>query len=396
MNSEKDRRWDLLLAAHSSNERVAQEAGYIRRNETPLIDILCNLHETSFRKEDFLSLFSTLSLLIPDEWFLQPPLSDDSFLCFDALPVVACLTAKARHKIWIDVPRTFMAFMTGDNPHVSYVKLLSNPEQTAHLMAVLCRTLCASATFLKGRYCQGMSFLAASYILYCRVFLYENVDSSVEDEEKEAYAAAAYHFIALQHHELADLYVKENSLTEYIKEFEWHLSSPYAPEHRGPTHCNIAKNIEIRNKLRELYDHLQFHGLEAQFFVVQWFGSCFALNVSAEMLCCLQEIFIYGSASQCTRSLMLRLGVAILYVLADDLLVLHTFEDLYMCLKTKVLKVTPVNVIPILFMFEMTPPPPSATDKDKICAKKICNGGVHNTTDVSGGDNAGGDNPGMM
>lgn len=353
MNAEKDRRWDLLLATNSSNPMVAQEVECIRRNQRPLIDILCDLPpERGFCKDEFLRLYSTLSLTIPDEWFIRPTLSDESFRRFEVIPALANLTAKARHKIWIDVPRTFMAFVSGNNPHATYVELLESPNQTAHLMAVLCRTLSASATFLHGHYCQGMSFLAASYILYCRGFLFDNVK---EDEEglHEAYAAAAYHFIALEHNELADLYVKENALTEYIATFEWQLSSPYTPKQSKTDLLSTSKNIEIHKKLNVLHDHLRLHDMDAHFFVVQWFASCFVLNISAEMLSCLQEIFLYSSGRECTRNLMIRLGVAVLFLLADDMLALDNFESLYMCLKTRMVILTPNDVIPVMFVFDM-------------------------------------------
>jgi hypothetical protein len=373
MNTEKDARWDLLLAATSSgNPLVAAEVEYIRRNQSPLIDILCNLpRERGFCREGFLRLYSALSLCIPDAWFTRPgdhDFSAECFRCFDALPALAGLAAKARRKVWIDVPRTYMAFATGDTRHAAYAELLACPGQAAHLRAVLCRALAVSATFLEGRYCQGMSFLAASYILYCRVFVFAGVGVGAagggegggeggEEGQQEAYAAAAYHFIALQHHGLADLYVKENALTEYIRAFEWQLSSPYTPKQSGTHLVNIANNIEIHKKLNALYDHLQLHGLDAQFFVVQWFASCFALNVSADMLSCLQEIFLYGSGGPGARRLMLRLGAAVLHALADDLLAMHSFESLYSCLKAKMLTVTPTDIVPVLFMLELKDPP---------------------------------------
>jgi hypothetical protein len=243
--------------------------------------------------------------------------------------------------------------------HAPYSALLASQQQRAHLMAVLCRTLSVSATFLNGRYCQGMSFLAASYILYCKTFIYRktNTDNIIANQwEAEAVAAAVYHFIVLQEHQLADLYVKENALTEYIAYFEFQLLSPYSAQKGGDSAVH-AQNRSIHEKLNELYEHLQLHGLDAQYFVVQWFGSCFTLNVSAEMLIYFQEIFLYSCRKQRTcNHPMIRLGIAILYILADELLLMSDFESLYILLKTRMKMVSPLDVIPVFLMFDMKEP----------------------------------------
>ena len=353
MNVEKNERWSDILRDMSATYRccpvVMEEIKFIKSNDSSLADILCNLpSELGYDKEKFFNLYFDMSQNIPDEWFIEI-FSEDCSISFHELPILADLTMEAKKKIWMDVPRTYLAFSCGDYCDSRCAELLSNDDKhkMAKMLAALCRVLTTSSTFLEGGYCQGMSFLAASYILYCRVVL----SSSKEESAFDVHAAAAFIFIALRKYGLADLYVEPNSLSEYIVEFEFQLSAPYSPKIKSTQYC--ARNAEIHQKLSSLYSHLSFYGLNAHYFVVQWFGSCFSLGVSSRMLFALQEIFLYGSGSCHLNNVMIRMGVAVLYVLADKLMKLMSFESLYLCLQDNMVLLNPADVVPVMFIFDM-------------------------------------------
>ena len=345
MSNEKNARWSPL--SNSTKCKTANaDIEHIRTNESNLLDMLSR-HDT-FHKDEFFEEYSRIQQSIPDEWFIDLQTVDRSKE-FDELPTLSNLTCRARHKIWIDVPRTFMAFtMTNNLYPASYVSLLSEPESLGHLLAVLCRTLCVSSALLGGRYCQGMSFLAASYILYINVLVFATNNSV----QQEALVAASYHFLVLVQHGLGDMYVKEIALAEYIADFEYYLQSPYvANETNGLTIALL--NEKIYNKLNKLHHHLNLHGLDVQFFVIQWLGSGYTLNISAELLIFLQDIVLYSNNSKHTEEPMMRLGISLLYAIADEMLHLADFESLYAFLKKRILELSPEEIAPVFFMLDL-------------------------------------------
>jgi len=329
------------------------EIEHILRNDSLISEVLSN--QPSFDKEKFFQLYFDISQSIPVKWFEDLRSGDDRGEQFNNLPVLSCLTVRARHKIWIDVPRTFMAFTTGEHAHPSYSALLADIKVLDRFLAILCRTLCASSAMLEGRYCQGMSFIAASYILYFEVLLRPSMKDVAGETSsshsrndnggwgQQALFSAAYHYLILEKYKLGDIYVKENALTRYISAFEIYLQSPVL----------AVKNENMSRKLSALYSHLEQNGMNVQYFIVQWFGAGYVLNVSAELLIFFQEISLYSSDGEHTVEPMMRLGLSILWALADELMLLRDFESLYMCLKNRTKELHPADIADVYFLFDL-------------------------------------------
>lgn len=73
---------------------------------------------------------------------------------YNNLPLLQNISDRARHKIWIDIFRTYAIF---EEKSSIYKEIIQNNEVL--LTTLLCRTLCISSHLLGGWYCQGLNFI---------------------------------------------------------------------------------------------------------------------------------------------------------------------------------------------------------------------------------------------
>ena len=216
LNRDRIGRWSKLR--HYTNEDIVMaEIVNISYSSVTLENYLCV--EIS-EEDDLTTLFHAITNSIPTEWFsVNKEEYDDNYETYNSLDILARVTPRARHKIWIDVPRTFDIFHRKSN---RYEDILKDPIRKSRILAILCRVLCCSADMLGGWYCQGMSFVAASYILYFySAFDWTLTESSEEDKYVQdiligTYVLGVYHFCVLKECGLVYLYAKGRTLEEYV------------------------------------------------------------------------------------------------------------------------------------------------------------------------------------
>jgi hypothetical protein len=238
--------------------------------------------------------------------------SDEWFLKYNSLEILSSLNEITRQMIWIDVPRTFNIFVKRSS-HCSTI--LSNPLRRAYYLTVLCRILSMTSCLLGGWYCQGMSFVAASYIFYyddISAILWSSSstplisNTSLIDFQHnlfllhELYSCCTYYHLILQSNNLSALYEWNVFLTLYLEEFEYQLS--HTPD------------------TQQLYRHLQGLKYPIEFFSMEWFTTCYVLSTSYEVSVHIQDMMIHGNESGVRVDLLIRIGMAILITLRSQIM----------------------------------------------------------------------------
>jgi hypothetical protein len=243
INSLEDReQYVLAEMVHIRN----MSSSFIEENLKLQVDPSCTFddHYRSIAKEILVS------------WFLNPSeLSGEDFTSYNNITKLASVSESSRRHIWMDVTRTFHTFTQKSE---KFRVAMEDPSRRAYLLACLCRILSVSSQLLGGWYCQGMSFVAASYILYFediyfRLYPTEHViTESVPSPllHRELLACSAYYYCALKQNELASIYEWSAFLTMYFEEFEFQLASD--------PHTALA------------YEHMQRLRYPVEFFAMEW------------------------------------------------------------------------------------------------------------------------------
>lgn len=295
LNRDRMTRW-ADIKNYSNEDMVMMEIATISNSSLKLEDYLCV--EISM-ENDLTTLYHCISSSIPLGWFaLSKEEYDENYSNYDAIEELSSLTRRARHKIWIDVPRTLDVFSrkAGRNEEI-----LNDPSRKSRILAILCRVLCASSKLL-GWYCQGMSFVAASYILY----FYSAFDWTFADTAGEdivdlligTYVVGVYHTCVLKECGFELLYSHGPALELFMAEF--------------------GNQLALTEQTAEVYSHLEDLHFTVHFYAVEWFTTCFVSSLSTEVCLLIQDMLIYGNQSK--RNVLIKVGVAIMAALREKLL----------------------------------------------------------------------------
>lgn len=311
--SECDRKYSTSSTTQDEDRYLISELNAIRFGQDDYIEnYMNNPIESSMTFKEY---YISVSKLIPVKWFLSDSTTtgtfDDFFHEYNSLSILAGLNESTRQLIWLDIPRTFNVFIK-KSTHFSFI--LSDEYRKAYYLAVLCRILSVTSCLLGGWYCQGMSFVAASYIFY-----YDEISSSLwkascvphensfevnlEDELfqiHEIYSCCTYYHLILQSNNLSALYEWSVFLTMYLEEFEYQLSE--TPE-TYPVYC-----------------HLQNLKYPIEFFSMEWFTTCFVLSTSYDVALHIQDMMIYANQSGTRVDILIRIGMAIVITLGPKIL----------------------------------------------------------------------------
>jgi hypothetical protein len=310
-------------------------------NDSYLESYLNDCIESNFT---FLEYYRKIHDVIPVKWFEKHSEIDQNndlevyFQEYNSLDILTGLSESTRQMIWLDVPRTFNIFIKR-SPHCSTI--LSNLSRRSYYLTVLCRILCTTSCLLGGWYCQGMSFVAASYIFYyddISAVLWTPLDlpspsstTATADEDitlpspspppladssevasvaidfqhelfllHENYACCTYYHLILHSNNLSALYEWSVFLAMYLEEFEYQLS--HTPE------------------TTLIYDHLQNLKYPIEFFSMEWFTTCYVLSTSYDVSVHIQDMMIHGNQSGSRVDILIRIGMAIIIALGPEIL----------------------------------------------------------------------------
>lgn len=359
LKKKREKRWDELLnyaysecdrkyskppsytssrpSSPSSPTRTVEEDRYLISelskirfsNDLYLEDYLNSCIESNIT---FLQYYQQIHDAIPMKWFEKDSQINENydleeyFHEYNSLDVLAGLSESTRQMIWIDIPRTFNIFIKR-SPHCS--DILSNGSRKSYYLTVLCRILSTTSCLLGGWYCQGMSFVAASYIFYyddisdalwipsdfpspssTTAIINEDLNlplsPSVIDFQHdlfllhENYACCTYYHLILHSNNLSALYEWSVYLSMYLEEFEYQLS--HTPE------------------TSLIYRHLQDLHYPIEFFSMEWFTTCYVLSTSYDVSVHIQDMMIHGNQSGSRVDILIRIGMAIIIALGPEIL----------------------------------------------------------------------------
>lgn len=312
--SECDRKYSSSSTTQDEDRYLISELKEIRfANDTFIENYLTKHIESSMTFKEY---YQSIQQLIPVQWFISQNSLEDSFQEYSALSILAGFSESTRQMIWIDIPRTFNIFVKRST-HCNLI--LSDQMRKAYYLTVLCRILTVTSCLLGGWYCQGMSFVAASYIFYYDDIsshlwisqlddapFEENISIDFSDELfhlHELYSCCTYYHLILQSNNLSALYEWSVFLTMYLEEFEYQLSQ--TPE-TYPFYC-----------------HLQNLKYPIEFFSMEWFTTCYVLSTSYDVALHIQDMMIYGNQNGTRVDILIRIGMAIIITLGPQIL---TFE----------------------------------------------------------------------
>ena len=296
LNRDRSARW-AIINNHTSEDAIMIEVALISNGSKTLEDYLCVEIDVDY---DLTTLYHSISNEIHSEWFtLGKDEHDENFETYNSIELLSSLNPRARHKIWIDVTRTLDIFSRKSRRHED---ILKDPVRKSRILAILCRVLCTSAKLLGGWYCQGMSFVAASYILY---FYYafdwtvaESTGDQIADLLVGTYVLGVYHCCVLRECGFELLFHNGPALELYLAEFGHQLAST--------------------EDTAEVYGHLESLRFTTHFYAVEWFTTCFVLTLSADVCLLVQDMVVYGNHSK--KNLLIKIGVAIMASLREQLM----------------------------------------------------------------------------
>mmetsp|Transcript_10680 Transcript_10680/g.16178 ORF Transcript_10680/g.16178 Transcript_10680/m.16178 type:complete len:412 (+) Transcript_10680:200-1435(+) len=349
LNSWRRARWELFIKQWKGCDSLHMEADYISRNSNAYEHYL---HTEVSATLDLRSIYQMMAFDIPTEWFtLEHDDSDKFFRRFDRCHVLSSIKAGARYRIWIDVPRTFDVFARKCK---RCENVLSCKERQCALKSILCRVLCVSTVLLGGWYSQGMSFVAASCVLY----FYHAFETASHDlaeclDDLElsvgTYACAAYHRCFLVENAFEALYLRAPSssyglLEQYLEVFSHELS-------RHPVAV-----VPFR--------HLESLGLSLHYYAVEWFTACFTLSLCAEACELIQDIILCGTDRK--NDVLIKVGVAVLAELVEDIVVIESKEVAHVRLRSLTMALPASRILPRA----LTLPPISFSSSDEAAAAR--------------------------
>jgi hypothetical protein len=187
-------------------------------------------------------------------------------LRYDQASTWTSISSKTRDQIVRDVPRTFSLYIE----HQRYLRLQFPSDMRPycdalqHVLEVACHQ-----DFGCG-YCQGMNFLAATFLLS-------------EGNKRSAFILFAY---MLKQCHLEILYnPKCSSLLEYMQYYEGRL----------------------RAHNKAVYDHLEAEEFPPLCYTVEWFTTCFLVSSPGELSACVIDLMLSGYSD-----IMIRVGLALM------------------------------------------------------------------------------------
>ena len=198
-------------------------------------------------------------------------------------------------KIKKDVHRTFGLF-SRKLPYIRYRLEKYQDEYYRSLTSIL------TAASHERNYCQGINFLAASFLLS-------------EGNDKDAFVVLCY--ILKQRHLEVLFNPKCSSLVEYMKLFE--------------------KRLRKHNKV--VYRYCKDIGYMTVCYAVEWFTTCFIVSNPDVLSCCVIDLIISGFTD-----IMIRIGIAIMDCL-EPTIIRIALDELQENFKTLVGALDPACVI---------------------------------------------------
>lgn len=198
--------------------------------------------------------------LVPDEW------KDKYGAMYDDSGSREPIVSKTRDQIIRDVPRTFSLYIE----HSRYLRLQFPNDMKPYCDALQGLLEVACHQSFGCGYCQGMNFLAATFLLS-------------EGNQRSAFILMSY---MLKQCHLEILYnPKCSSLLEYMEYYE--------------------KRLEMHNPT--VYQHLQNEEFPPLCYTVEWFTTCFLVSSPGELSACVIDLIICGY-----DDIMIRVGLALM------------------------------------------------------------------------------------
>lgn len=198
--------------------------------------------------------------LVPEEWRVIYGEMFDTACCREPI------TTRTRDQIVRDVPRTFSLYIE----HARYLRLQFDGDMSAYTEALQCVLEVTCHQSYSCGYCQGMNFLAATFLL---------------SEASCRSAFILFTYLLRQCH-LEILYnPKCSSLLEYMMYYE--------------------KRLEVHNPT--IYAHLQAEEFPPLCYTVEWFTTCFLVSSPGELSACVIDLLLSGF-----DDIMIRVGLALM------------------------------------------------------------------------------------
>jgi hypothetical protein len=216
-------------------------------------------------------------------WFAMVPLEYKTFYGdqYDEQHTRPPILSKTRDQIVRDVPRTFTLYIE----HQRYLRLQFPADISSYFKALQHVLELACHQDFGCGYCQGMNFLAATFLLS-------------EANQRSAYILFCY--LVKQCH-LEILYnPKCSSLLEYMQYYD--------------------RRLAAHNKA--VHEHLNNEEFPPLCYTVEWFTTCFLVSSPGELSACVIDLILCGFSDSMVRvglALMDHLEVVILQSTAEKL-----------------------------------------------------------------------------
>jgi hypothetical protein len=198
--------------------------------------------------------------LIPEQWvsiYSQQ---------FETIENSGSMSTKTSEQIVRDVPRTFSLY----TEHSRYLRLQFPADMSSYCVAL--RSVLVKSAQQEGSvgYCQGMNFLAATFLLS-------------ECSSKLAYVLVSY---MLEQCNMKILFNPRcSSLMEYMEYYE--------------------RRLENHN--HKVFCHLRAHEFPPLCYTVEWFTTCFLVSSPGELSACVIDLILMGF-----DDIMVRVGLALM------------------------------------------------------------------------------------
>lgn len=240
------------------------------------------------------------NLTIDKEWMDLVPLEWQATYgeMFDTACCREPIRPKTKDQIARDVPRTFSLYVE----HARYLRLQFTNDMSSYCEALQSILELACHQSYSCGYCQGMNFLAATFLLS-------------EANCRSAFILFTY---LLRHCHLEILYNPRcSSLLEYMMYFE--------------------KRLETHNPT--VYKHLQAEEFPPLCYSIEWFTTCFLVSSPGELSACVLDLMLSGF-----DDIMIRVGLALMDHL-ESVILQSNAEKLQLNFKRMLLLANSVDVM---------------------------------------------------
>eukprot|EP00598_Pedospumella_elongata_P006600 CAMPEP_0184973834 /NCGR_PEP_ID=MMETSP1098-20130426/5467_1 /TAXON_ID=89044 /ORGANISM="Spumella elongata, Strain CCAP 955/1" /LENGTH=519 /DNA_ID=CAMNT_0027496331 /DNA_START=85 /DNA_END=1644 /DNA_ORIENTATION=- len=230
--------------------------------------------------------------LVPAEWQATYGELFDTACCREPI------RQKTKEAIARDVPRTFSLYIE----HARYLRLQFTEDMSSYCAALQGVLELACHQSYSCGYCQGMNFLAATFLLS-------------EADCRSAFILLTY---LLRHCHLEILYNPRcSSLLEYMMYFE--------------------KRLETHNPT--VFKHLQNEEFPPLCYSIEWFTTCFLVSSPGELSACVLDLMLSGF-----EDIMIRVGLALMDHL-ESVILQSNAEKLQLNFKRMLLLANSVDVM---------------------------------------------------